>query len=78
MSQTSPLQSLTLPVAGMDCGGCVRSVDKAVRALPGVSDAQTTLQPPQVVVQFDPAHVTREALVTAIEDAGFDVPVAQP
>ena len=78
MTQTSHLQSLTLPVAGMDCGGCVRSVDKAVRALTGVADAQASLQPPQVVVQFDPARVTREALVTAIEDAGFDVPAAQP
>ena len=76
MNQPSNLQSLTLPVDGMDCGGCVRSVDKAVRALPGVVDAQASLEPPQVVVQFDPGRVTREALVTAIEDAGFDVPAA--
>lgn len=78
MPQNTTLQTLTLPIAGMDCGGCVRSVDKAVRALPGVADAQTSLEPAQVVVQFDPARVTREELVTAIEEAGFDVPATQP
>lgn len=27
MTQTSNLQSLTLPVTGLECGGCMRSVD---------------------------------------------------
>ncbi len=76
MTQTPSLQSITLPVTGMDCGGCVRSVDKAVRALAGVADVQVTLQPAQLVAQIDPARVTRAALVTAVEDAGFDVPAA--
>lgn len=40
MPQDLNLQTLTLPVSGMDCGGCVRSVDKAPRALPGVSEVQ--------------------------------------
>ena len=77
MPQSQNLQTLTLPVSGMDCGGCVLSVDKAVRALPGVSEVQVSLEAANVVAQIDPARVTREALVTAIEEAGFDVPAAQ-
>ena len=41
MTQAPNLQRIVLPVAGMDCGGCVRSVDKAVRALPGVEEHMT-------------------------------------
>ncbi|ANF56824.1 heavy-metal-associated domain-containing protein [Halotalea alkalilenta] len=78
MTQNSNLRSITLPVIGMDCGGCARGVDKAVRALSGVDDVQVSLDPAQVVVRIDPALVSREALVTAIEDAGFDVPASQP
>ncbi|HMM51544.1 MAG: copper chaperone [Lautropia sp.] len=78
MTQAPNLQRIVLPVAGMDCGGCVRSVDKAVRALPGVADVQVSLEPAQVIAQIDSARVTREALVSAIEDAGFDVPAPQP
>lgn len=77
MSQRQNLQTLTLPVSGMDCGGCVRSVDKAVRALPGVAEVQVSLEAANIVAQIDPARVTREALVTAIEEAGSDVPAAQ-
>lgn len=78
MTQAPNLQRIVLPVAGMDCGGCVRSVDKAVRALSGVADVQVSLEPAQVIAQIDSARVTREALVSAIEDAGFDVPAPQP
>ncbi|EYC50053.1 heavy metal transporter [Hylemonella gracilis str. Niagara R] len=77
MTLPSNLQNITLPVVGMDCGGCVRSVDKALRALPGVGEVNVSLDTAQAVAQIDPARVTRQALVTAIEDAGFDVPAAQ-
>ncbi|GAA5236236.1 hypothetical protein GCM10025795_45010 [Verticiella sediminum] len=34
------LQNITLPVTGMNCGGCGGSVDEAVRALSGIADVQ--------------------------------------
>lgn len=73
MTQASA-QHITLPISGMGCGGCVRSVEKALNALPGISNVAVSLEAAQVVVVIDPQRVTREELVTAIEDAGFDVP----
>ena len=35
---------LTLKIAGMSCGGCVRSVSGVLSALPGVERAEVSLE----------------------------------
>ena len=61
---------LTLKVDGATCGGCVKSIEKAVSQVAGVDsvsfDLDTKLA--QVEGQADKAKV-----VDAIEMAGFDV-----
>jgi len=65
------METTVLKVAGMSCGGCVKSVTNVLTALPGVGKAEVTLQPGEAKVEFDPAQVTREAMARAIDDAGF-------
>lgn len=67
------MTDLTLPITGMTCGGCVRSVTGVLQALPGVESVSVTLQPGQAQVRFDAAQVTQAQLEAAIEDAGFEV-----
>ena len=67
--------SLTVPVVGMTCGGCVSSVERATKRVAGVADARASLKPGAVTVTAAPgAVVQREAVVKAIEAAGFSVP----
>jgi len=66
------MQTTTIKVAGMSCGGCVASVTKVLQELPGVAEAQVQLQPGEAVVVHDAGKVTREALCAAIDDAGFE------
>lgn len=61
-------------VEGMSCGGCVRSVTAALKSLPGVTDADVSLESAQARVQHDPATVSEQQLREAVEDAGFDAP----
>jgi copper chaperone len=67
------METVTLGVQGMSCGGCVASVTRALRAVPGVSDVSVTLQPGTAKVTFDPARTAVPALKSAVEDAGYDV-----
>ena len=67
------MESVTLNVQGMTCGGCVASVTRVLKAVPGVSEVAVTLQPGAANVTFDPARTQPAALRAAIEDAGFDV-----
>jgi len=69
----SMMESVTLNVQGMTCGGCVASVTRVLKAVPGVTEAAVTLQPGVANVTYDPARTQPAALRAAIEDAGFDV-----
>lgn len=67
------METTTLQVEGMTCGGCVASVTRVLQAVPGVSEAKVTLTPGVAVVTFDAARTNVPALRVAVEDAGFDV-----
>ena len=66
------METTTIKVDGMSCGGCVKSVTGVLTALDGVAKAEVSLEQKQAVVEFDAAKVTREQLKAAIDDAGFE------
>ena len=39
------METITMNVQGMTCGGCVASVTRVLKAVPGVTDVAVTLQP---------------------------------
>jgi copper chaperone len=66
------METTTIKVGGMSCGGCVKSITGVLTALDGVAKAEVSLEQKQAVVEFDAARVTRDQLKATIEDAGFD------
>lgn len=68
------METITIPVEGMTCGGCVSSVERALGRLTGVSKAKAELSAASVQVRFDPEAIDVPALVRSIEDAGYAVP----
>ena len=67
------MENATLNVTGMTCQGCVASVTRVLKAVPGVSDVVVTLQPGTATVVYDATRTTLPVLKAAIEDAGYDV-----
>ncbi len=67
-------QKITVPIEGMTCGGCSSSVDRILRKLSGVVDVDVQLSPGQATVVVQEASVSREAIVAAVQTAGFVVP----
>ena len=66
------METTTIKVDGMSCGGCVKSVTGVLSALDGVAKAEVSLEQKQAVVEFDAGKVSRDQLKAVIEDAGFD------
>ena len=66
------METTTIKVDGMSCGGCVKSVTGVLTAQDGVAKAEVSLEQKQAVVEFDAAKVTRDQLKAVIEDAGFE------
>jgi copper chaperone CopZ len=64
----------TLRITGMTCNNCVRHVDKALRAIPGVTAVEVSL-PDQTakIVHGDATPVP--SLVAAVESAGYEAAV---
>ena len=59
-------------VTGMHCGGCVRSVTRAISQLPGVSRVDVSLEKMGATVEYDVTTLKPAAIVAAIEGAGFE------
>lgn len=72
------IQTLELPVSGMDCAACARKAQRALSRVPGVQSADVLLNAEKAVIQFDPAMATPDALRATIEKVGFAVPAPVP
>ena len=62
-----------LTVSGMSCASCVRHVEEALRALPGVAKASVNLATQKASVEFVPTLVGLGDLRKAVEAAGYKV-----
>ncbi|PNK60018.1 copper ion binding protein [Psychrobacter sp. FDAARGOS_221] len=70
------LENRVINIEGMTCGGCVKSVDNAVSQLNGVQNIEVDLDGNKAAVSFDAQATSVDAIVEAIEEAGFDASVA--
>ena len=65
------VQRVELPVSGLTCPRCVQTVEKALRAVPGVARATVNLTGGRAFVDYDPAKAGVPALEGAIREAGY-------
>lgn len=65
--------SLDLDISGMTCAACAGRVERALRAVPGVTEASVNLATERARVQ---GGATGDALVAAVTAAGYDARVA--
>ncbi|WP_373776361.1 heavy-metal-associated domain-containing protein [Neisseria dentiae] len=66
------MNTITLNIGGMTCGGCVSSVTKVLENLNGVEKADVSLENAHAVITYDADKIQTAALIEAVEDAGFD------
>lgn len=61
-------------VPGIHCDHCRAAIEGALTPLDGVANASVDIDARQVTVEYDAATISRDALVSAIEDQGYEVP----
>lgn len=71
------IQTVEVPVAGMDCTECTQHVRKAIGSLPGVQSVEVFLSSEKAVIQMDPGQVDMPAIRKAVAGAGYSVPEAK-
>ena len=70
------MQTETMNVTGMTCGGCVGKVTQALNAVPGVGHVEVSL-PGNAAVDFDEKLTSRERLQSAVKEAGYGVAASE-
>ena len=69
-----PSETVSLSISGMTCASCVTRVEKALKKIPGVTDASVNLATEKA--QITVVGVPVDRLIAAVEKAGYDAAVA--
>ena len=68
------MSTRTLNVPEISCGHCKSAIEAAVGPLEGVDRVDVTIATKKVDLDYDGTDETLTAIVTAIEDVGYEVP----
>lgn len=66
-------QETTLAVPDISCEHCVKTINGALGALPGVEAVSTDIPTRSVQLRYDPAQVTMEQIEETLDDAGYTI-----
>lgn len=67
------LQKTTISVGGMNCAGCVRRVEKALLAVPGVKEASVNLAASKATIAHASGLAAPAELQQALSNAGYQL-----
>ena len=73
MSVAAP-ERVDLPVSGMTCAACARTIERKLGFTAGVIRASVNLQASQATVEYDDKLVKPDALANAVRQLGYEVP----
>jgi Cu+-exporting ATPase len=66
-------------IEGMSCASCAMRIEKGLKKLPGVTEAQVNLATEQATVTYDSAQTTPEQLIHKVEAVGYKaLPLSVP
>src|SRR6185437_6972463 len=73
-SNMKSAEDVELPIGGMTCAACARTVELQLAHSPGVEKASVNFATKVASVSYNPAQTRVEDLVAAVQEAGYEVP----
>jgi len=67
------MESKTIQISGMHCASCALKIERSIRKVVGVSEANVSYATNSATVKYDPAHAKPEQLHEAIRQEGYTV-----
>ncbi|MBD2354741.1 copper-translocating P-type ATPase [Tolypothrix sp. FACHB-123] len=65
------MENATLKLRGMSCASCAKSVEDAIRSVPGVNECSVNFGAEQATVDYDPKTTDLQAIQDAVDAAGY-------
>ncbi len=66
-------QKFTLPITGMTCANCAANIERGVKKLKGIADANVNFAAENAAISFDPQQLQLRDVVEKIHTSGFGV-----
>jgi len=66
------IETVEITVTGMTCNHCEMTIQKAVKALPGVQDVKASHVDEVAIICFDKTQTTVDEMKAAIADKGYE------
>jgi len=73
----SKTKEIALPITGMHCANCSLTIERTVKKLPGVEEANVNYANEKALVRFDLDVLDENAIIQKIRDVGYDVATGQ-
>lgn len=74
-ADAAAIETIEFDVHGMTCGGCATATEVALKRLDGVQSAEASYDGEtgagSAVVQYDPARISPERMIEAVEAIGY-------
>jgi Cu+-exporting ATPase len=67
-------ERVDLPVSGMTCAACARTIERTLANTAGVERARVNLATSTATIEYQPSRVQVADFIAAIEDLGYGVP----
>ena len=68
---SSTIEQATLTAPDISCGHCVTTINQAVGALDGVRRVETSEQPKQVQVEYDPRRLSPAQIEAVMDEESY-------
>lgn len=62
---------VTIPISGMNCAACAANIEKSIRKLEGIANANVNLTTEKTTVKYDPSLIRIAEIKNAISKAGY-------
>ncbi len=67
--------TVTLPVEGMTCASCVKTIETALNGAEGVAEAVVNFATEKVTIEYDPSIIDEAGLAGIVEGVGYRMPL---
>ncbi|CAG8504842.1 5589_t:CDS:1 [Paraglomus occultum] len=72
-ANTDPVKTITLPVTGMTCQSCVKSITNSLSLHEGIRTVNVSLENENATIEYDETTISKNEIIQIIEDCGFEV-----
>ena len=65
------METANFKLGGISCASCVKTIEQALRSLPGVQESSVNFATEEANVEYDASHLTPDQIIKAVKDVCY-------